>query len=211
MCLGVTSATISQDRSSCSVRGNVSGRATRTGDPLLYDLHTITDQSEGTHTHARTNGQTGEESRPTTRVHPRCILRPRPAEPDQESERRNPEDLRPGQFREELSCTEVLDSSPGAVGMSMSSSRRGPLGRTPAPWRSPHPSGDHLETMPIRVGFWLPIFLLLSNFCQTIKKHLDFANSSWSDRVGFKKVCSPHSYARIGNSIFKKSGRRNKG
>lgn len=28
---------------------------------------------------------------------------------------------------------EVLDSSPGAVGMSMSGSRRGPLGRTPAP------------------------------------------------------------------------------
>ena len=202
MCLGVTSATISQDRSSYSLRGDVSGRATRTGDPLLYDLHTITDQSEGTHTHARTNGRTGEQ---TNDHGPRCISRPRPAEPDQESEGRNPEELGPSQFREEQNCTAVLDSSPRAVGMSMSGSRRGPLGRMPAPWRSPHPSGDHLETMPLRAGFWLPSLYLSFTF-QLLPDNqkalgccdLEFV---WSHSIG--KESSPHSYSRRANSIFR--------
>ncbi|CAD1470492.1 unnamed protein product, partial [Heterotrigona itama] len=37
-----------------SIRGllHPGGRATRDGRDLLYDLHTITGQSEGTHTHA---------------------------------------------------------------------------------------------------------------------------------------------------------------
>ena len=167
MCLGVTSATISQDRSSYSVRGDISARATRTGDPLLYDLHTITDQSEGTHTHACTNEQTGER----TNDHGSFQDQDRPNR-TREKREGTPKNSVLEQFKEEQSCTEVLDSSPQAVGLSMSGSRRGPLGRTPAPWRSPHPSGDHLETMPIRVGFLLRFLYNLSPFfySQTFSK-----------------------------------------
>lgn len=158
-CLEVTSATISQDRSSSSVQRDVNGRATKTTNPLLCDLHTITEQSEGTHTHARTNEWTkdhdGKQDRPN---------RTKQSENWGEEPRRT--------VTEQMRGAEVLDLSPRAVGMSMSGSRRGPLGRTPAPWRSPHPSGDHLETMPIRVSAtFIPAsitFLLLSIFSWTL-------------------------------------------
>lgn len=160
-CLEVTSATISQDRSSYLVQRDVNGRATRTANPLLCDLHTITEQSEGTHTHARTNERTKDHDAPKTgRTGPSGVR----------AERRNPEEL----GSDSWGARRILDLSPRAVGMSMSGSRRGPLGRTPAPWRSPHPSGDHLETMPIRVGYaFLPAsitFLLLSRFTWALAK-----------------------------------------
>lgn len=134
------------------------------GRDLLYDLHTITGQSEGTHTHAtqtkRREHRTGpavrgaepEERNTVTGKRQRVMEKERIlGQRKKEGYSRREGGTRGGREAEEEAAEEeeedeeeervrtwggsrraVLDSSPGAVGMSMSGSRRGSLSRTPA-------------------------------------------------------------------------------
>lgn len=135
------------------------------GRDLLYDLHTITGQSEGTHTHATQTKRREHRTGPAVReAEPEVRNTGDGAAGESNGEREDSrratggerglhsrswrrwwyERWRKLQKKKKKKKQEgrvrtwggsrraVLDLSPGAVGMSMSGSRRGPLSRTPA-------------------------------------------------------------------------------